>query len=134
MSGLPGQKSAKPDWIPARYREDWLTGLDGRSKTALALRARLSSLEAELGGPDRLSYQRRSLCRRAIHLEARIEAMELAHAQGRLTEAGPYVVAINSLIGLFRTLGLNRRAKDVTLVEYLSQRELEATKPEGRAQ
>lgn len=119
MSGKRAQKSQKPDWIPAPYRDDFLSGLDGRTQVARELRLRLSALHRDLGGEDQLSYQRRALCRRAIHLEARLESMENAFASGEAVEVGHYVVTLNSLVGVFKALGLDRTVSEASLREVL---------------
>ena len=119
MAGKTGQKGAKPDWVPASYREDFLAGLDGRTQVARGLKARLSALQNDLGGEANLSYQQRSLAKRAIYLEARAESLEAAMASGKDVELGQYIMAINAMVGLFRTLGLARQRRDVSLNDYL---------------
>ena len=82
MAGKAGQKGAKATAIPLRYASGFMAELDGRSAVARELRGRLDDLMADLGGVEVLSYQRRSLCERAIHLEARLQSLEAAFAQG----------------------------------------------------
>ena len=111
-----------PD-IPNRYTGDWLEKLDGRTTFARAVQARLADLHADLGGRDALSYQERSLCKRAVWLEAMIEQREAALARGEDIEEGSHTQSINSLMGVWKALGLNRRAKDVTdLRSYLKSK------------
>ncbi len=119
MAGKPGQKATKPDWVPAAYREDFLAGLDGRTQVARELKARLIALQDDLGGEANLSYQQRSLAKRAIYLEARAESLEAAMASGQDIELGQYIMAINAMVGLFRTLGLARHRREVSLNDYL---------------
>lgn len=107
--------------IPERYSHDWLESLDGRTRIARAVRERLTALETDLGGRDNLSYQRRSLAKRAVWLEAIIEQQEAALARGEGVDQGKLTQAVNSLIGLLKTLGLERQAKDVpSLHKYIS--------------
>ncbi|MDZ7852941.1 MAG: hypothetical protein U5L98_09920 [Halomonas sp.] len=99
--------------LPPQYSHDWLEKLDGRTTLARAVRSRYDALTADLGGD--LSYQRKSLCKRAVWLEAQIEMQEAALARGEEVDAGGMVQKINTMIGLFKTLGLDRKARDVWL-------------------
>jgi len=119
MSGKPGMKSALLDELPARYSEDFLAGMDGRVKLVKELRARLRQLQADLGGEAMLSYAKQSLCKRAIFIEARIEDFEARLAQGSDAELGSYIQMTNSLLGLLKTLGLERKAKELNLQDYI---------------
>lgn len=120
--GATGQgKSALPTDIPARYDESFLEEMDARSEVYKMMSQRLRSLVISLGGSDGLSYQERSLCKRAIHLERLIEKRELTLAlNGTIDEPG-YFNAINVLSGLYSKLGLKRRVKMVSLRDVLSQ-------------
>ena len=119
-----GTKKAE---IPAKFSQDWIIKLDGRTKLAQVARERLRALQADLGGEDALSYQERSLCRRAVWLESLVESRESALANGQEIDEGAHVQSINALIGVWRALGFKRRAKDVpTLQTYLASREAQA--------
>lgn len=100
--------------IPARFSENWISSMDGRTSIARAVSDRLATLQADLGGPDAMSYQQRSLAKRAIWIEAIIEQREVALSRGEEIDHGAHVQAINTLIGLWRALGFERRAKDAT--------------------
>lgn len=119
MSGKLGQKSVKPTETPSRYSEDFLALMDRRSKVARLLKQRLNELQNDLGGEDNLSYAKRSLIRRAIFIEAQLEKEEAEMAQGNEVNLGSYFQATNSLLGLFKTLGLDRQVKELDLQNYL---------------
>ena len=121
MPGKLGMKSQKPAAVPQRYEPGFLKRMDGRTVVARELKARLDELVADLGGPDNLSFQRRALCRRAIHLEARLEDLETKFARGEESGIGHYVIACNSLLGLFKTLGMDRHLKEITLDEFYQE-------------
>jgi len=107
--------------VPQQYSEDWIDRLDGRTKLAQAVRTRLNALTADLGGG--LSYQRRSLAKRAVWIELVIEQQEAALARGEDVDQGRLTQAVNTLIGLLKTLGLERVARDVPdLQTYLRNR------------
>lgn len=112
----------KPE-IPSKYTNDWLEKLDGRTRVAQVVQQRFQALTADLGGLDSLSYQRISLCRRALYLEALIEQQEAALARGEDVDHGRLTNTTNTLMGLYKTLGLDRQARDVPdLHTYLKQR------------
>lgn len=115
---------AKQNEIPHRYSHDWLEKLDGRTTLARAVNERYETLAADLGGIDALSYQKRSICKRAIWMEAIIEQQEAALARGEEVDQGKLTQAVNTLSGLWKTLGLERAARDVPdLATYLKKRE-----------
>lgn len=111
---------AKNAEIPTSYSADWLEKLDGRTQLARAVNERYTHLTNDLGGHDALSYQRRSLAKRAIWIEAVIEQQEAAMARGEEVDQGKLTQAVNSLMGVLKTLGLDRKTKDVpNLSDYL---------------
>lgn len=110
--------------IPDHFEPRFLDDLDGRSNVTRRLRHRVAQLHSDLGGEDRLSYAQRSLCLRAIWLESWLEAREVDAAEGRPIDIGKQIQALNTLLGLWRTLGLERKARDVPdLQSYLRGRE-----------
>lgn len=109
--------------MPVKHtRSDWIEKLDRRTVLAKTLHSRLEALEADLGGSDAMSYQERSLTRRAVWLEALIESRELALAKGEPIDESAHVQSINTLLGLWRALGLQRRTRTIDLTTYLQQR------------
>lgn len=113
----------KLDAIPERFKAGYLADLDGRTAIAVAMRARWQELTEDLGGADRLSYAQRSLVERALWIEHWIALQERELADGRDADTGRMTQATNSLLGLYRTLGLERRVKDVTsLADYIAGR------------
>jgi hypothetical protein len=79
----------------------------------------------DLGGEDAVSEAERALVRRATCLIVELERLEQEFAlAGKATssELDLYGRTANTLRRLLVTLGLERRARDVTLGEYLSRR------------
>lgn len=99
--------------LPDSYSSEWLAKLDKRTKIAKAVLARIDALEADAGGSDNLTAARRSLIRHAAWLDAIVDSHELRLASGEQLDVGAYTQALNSLLGLFRLLGLERKARPV---------------------
>lgn len=97
--------------LPDSYSADWLAKLDKRTKVARAVLARIGELESDAGGADTLSAARRSLIRHAAWLDAIVESYEMKLASGEQIDVGGHTQALNSLLGLFRLLGLERNAR-----------------------
>lgn len=111
--------------IPDTYSPDWIERLDGRTRVAQAVKERLAALVTDCGGD--LSYQRYSLCKRAVWMEAVIERQEAALARGEDIDQGRWTQAVNTLVGVLRTLGLERRAKPTEdLQSYMRRRAAES--------
>ena len=110
--------------IPDKYSPDWLQRLDGRTAIAKAVNQRMRHLVNDLGGADSLSYQEQSIVRRVVWVESLIESAELEMAKGRAMSTEDHrrhLNNINTLIGLLKSLGLERRTRDVpSLGEYLA--------------
>jgi hypothetical protein len=99
--------------IPSTYIPNFVERLDARTLLATVIPQRIASIESDLGGAEGLSYARRSLVRRVVWLEAVVETFEQNLASDRVTDLGAYTQAINSLLGLYRLLGLERKPRNV---------------------
>jgi hypothetical protein len=113
--------------IPLSYSPDWLQRLDGRTRLAQAVNQRYQDLTADLGGNENLSYQKRSICKQVVWMEAIIEQQHAALSRGEEIDQGKLTQATNSLIGLFKTVGLERVAREVpTLKDYIQDKQASA--------
>lgn len=109
--------------IPTEYEPNFVERLDGRTKLAQVIPQRINAIESDLGGADSLSYARRSLVRRVVWLEAVVETYEQNLSRDVTIDLGAYTQAINSLLGLFRLLGLERKARNVrSLQDHLNSK------------
>lgn len=107
--------------MPTEYSPDWLEALDGRTRISRLVNERYQALLDDIG-PD-LSYQKQSLAKRAIWLEASIEKQEAAMARGEAVESGVLTQQINSLMGVLKALGLERGKRDVpSLHDFIAKR------------
>lgn len=116
--------AAKNSGFPDEYREDFVEKVDKRTTLGRLVRDRLTMLENDLGGRDALSYQRRSLAKRVVWTEVMIEQREAALSRGEKIDVGALIQANNALVGLLKTVGLDRQRRDVpTLQDYLDHRD-----------
>src|SRR6266567_1058491 len=90
------------------------------------VRQLLSGIESDLGGADLLSVGQRQLAQRAALHGALPEDAEARWAAGESIDIDPYLRAVGVQRRVLATLGLERRARDVTpsedLQSYLSAR------------
>jgi hypothetical protein len=97
---------------------DLLHDLDHRSAWARRFRDLLRAHISDLGGDDNMSEAERSLVRRASMLTLQLELLEqkFADQDGAATSAqlGDYQRASGALRRILESLGLQRRAVDVT--------------------
>lgn len=130
MAGKKGAKSTKVLSLmdfPRRYTDEFLTTIDKRSSLSVLLRRRLGQLLDDMGGEENLSYAQRSLARRAIFMEALVQQNEERAANGVEIEPTQHASLINSLIGLYSKVGIERKVKDVVdLKEYIAAKEDDA--------
>lgn len=96
-----------------------LPGLDHRGAWARRLRDLVNSHCADLGGQDALSSAEQALVRRAAMLCLQLELMESQFARNEDGQASSkqldsYGRTVGNLRRVLETLGLGRRAKDVT--------------------
>lgn len=107
---------------PGKLRLRTLNDLDGRTAAAQKAQAFVESIEADLGGADRLSTAQRTMVTRAAVTAAIVEAMEAGALMGGDIDVGAYVALTNNLRRFLTTLGLERVAKDVTdLDDYIAR-------------
>jgi hypothetical protein len=116
--------------LPDKYTPDFVARLDGRTTIARAIRDRIGAIESDMGGGDSLSHARRSLVRRVVWLEAIIENAEQRLAAGEPIDLGGHTQAVNTLLGLYRLLGLERRQRPVkTLRDVMNAATVTPLKP-----
>ncbi len=99
--------------LPATYRIGWIDRLDMRTRVARAIVQRIGALTTDAGGADILSHAKQSLIRRAAFLECICEGHELKLASGEEIDVGAYTQTLNSMLGLYRLLGIERVVRPV---------------------
>jgi hypothetical protein len=69
---------------------------------------------ADLGGADTLSEAQFSLIRRAAAIECELERLDARLSLGELVDMDAYARVSGHLRRLFETIGLERKARDIT--------------------
>jgi hypothetical protein len=87
---------------------------DGRGAWARRWRDLIEAHVADLGGAEALSSAERSLIKRASTLEIELEQVEGRLSMGKAQDLAVYATAASHLRRIFETLGLDRKARDVT--------------------
>jgi len=128
LSGKRGQRPKKPTALDPRKSTptaDHAVRIDGRFLLPRVAKQRYAEICADLGGYDTLSHAQRSIIRRAINLEMWIESVEAQLQRGKQINdlVGLLAQSINTLLGIYRTLGIRRQPRDIPdLKTYLEQR------------
>lgn len=121
----PTRRGDREAQLPAKFVPRFWKHCDMRLAAVRAVRSRYRTLHEACGGAE--SPQRDQLVQRAVFLSVMIETMEVEAAENGKLDSGSYVQSLNALVGLLRTLGLERRVKNVTdLNRYLAEKERKA--------
>jgi hypothetical protein len=91
-----------------------LDALDSRTHAAAKAKALVSALESDLGGPDNVTVAERQIVQHAGVLGAVIEHQEALWLAGDEVDETALLAAVNCQRRLLETVGLRRRARDVT--------------------
>jgi len=103
-------RDRKTQTLPARFVPQFWGDADGRIAIIREIRRRVDLLKADTASD---SYQKDILCERAIFIACQLETQERAAIEKGRFDAGRYTQMVNALVGLLRSLGLERKAKKV---------------------
>ena len=92
-----------------------LDDLDGRTRAATRARELRDRLVGDLGGEDEISTGQDQLAQRGAILGAIAEDAEARWVSGGDVAIGDYLATVNAQRRVLTTIGLERRAKDITL-------------------
>lgn len=126
MSGQRGMKASRPSAVPsdASPHDNLLDLVDGRSLPVRAVNAAYAAIMSDLGGEQNVAYTARSLALRGANIEVWISSVEARLLSGEKADPDllrSFLHASNVLHGLYRTIGLKRKPKDIpTLQEFLA--------------
>lgn len=111
------RKHKKTATLPARFVPRFWDECDGRMAVVKEIRRRVQLLKADTAAD---SYQKEILCERTVFICCQLETQERTAIERGTFDAGRYTQMVNALVGLLRSLGLERRAKQVTnLRDYI---------------
>ena len=112
--------------VPKKYKVGFLQKMDGRTEACKMLRSSFNEIISDLGGVDNLSHIQICLCERFTFLEFVLRRLEYRIANEPKQSSkllARWVQSLNSLVGLGKSIGLERRAKKVpSLEKYISKR------------
>lgn len=111
-------KQTTEKWVslPARFEPRFWEDADGRCAVIRQIRTRYEDLRADAGAD---SFQKDILCQRATFLLAYLETMERKAIEDGQFDPGVWSNMTNTLLGVLKALGLERRAKKVDLRQYV---------------
>ncbi|MCG3774701.1 MAG: hypothetical protein JW395_1525 [Nitrospira sp.] len=113
----------KAETLPTSFQAGFITALDGRTELARGLKERFESIATDLGGLHELSNIKASLVERFCWLEASLSKIEhdMASADTKTSSEllARWVQGCNSLLGIARTLGIDRKLQAAPWLDSL---------------
>jgi hypothetical protein len=112
-----------------------LSGVDGRSAWVRRAKEIIADHISDLGGMDNTSAAERSLVRRASTLSVELERLEAKFAtagEASLLDLEAYGRASNTLRRLLESVGLQRRPRDMTVIDAEAEKIGQAERMEKR--
>lgn len=113
------RRSDKVIAFPETFEPLFWEDADGRNVVVKTIRKKYEQLKEDSGAD---SLQKEMICQRAVFLATRLESMEMVALDKGQADWGVYVQGVNSLVGLLKSLGLEKKAKQVNLSDYLEAR------------
>jgi hypothetical protein len=112
---MPGEPATAPS-RKSRGKARLLTldALDRRTLAARRAHELIEAIEADLGGAANLSEGTRQLVQRAAVLGTFVESCEARWLGGQSIELADYLAAVNNQRRVLATIGIERRARDIT--------------------
>ena len=106
--------------LPEQFIPQFWDEADGRCSVIKEIRHRYEVLKGDTQADN---YQKDLICQRAIFISVQLETMEMVASETGSFNAGVYTQMVNSLMGLLKSLGLERKRKNVvSLQEYVGQK------------
>jgi hypothetical protein len=107
--------------LPVKFQPRFLDDADGRSHAIRELRTRLERLKTDA---NITSYQKEILAERAVFLVAVLETQEANATNKGTLDSGSYTQSLNCLLGLLKSLGLDKKCKQVhSLQQYVKSKQ-----------
>ncbi|MGZ0655636.1 hypothetical protein ACWPKS_08510 [Coraliomargarita sp. W4R72] len=105
------RKTRKRETITTRFQPEFWAEADGRCAIVKEIKRRFELLKADCGAD---SHQKDMLCQRATFIAIQLETMERKAVEEETFDANRYTVLSNTFLGLLKSLGLERKVKEVT--------------------
>jgi hypothetical protein len=110
--GTRVNKATKPMTLPVKFIPGFLGDMDRRTELAKTLKANYATIINDVGGPSEVGHVKAALIERFVWLEAIVQTLEHEMASGAIEKAehlGRWIQAVNSLSGLAKALGVERK-------------------------
>jgi hypothetical protein len=121
----PSRKDYKQTLLPTKFSPRFWSDCDARLSVVRCILSRYKTVREACGGEE--SVQRDILAQRIAFFSIYIETTEIALSKGEPVDFGSYVQCVNTLIGLIRIVGLDKRIKTATdLQSYIHEKERRA--------
>jgi hypothetical protein len=108
---------------PKRFEANFLAKMDRRTEIFQQLKTAYDEITADCGGAENLSHVMLALCERFVFLEFTLQNLEARIADNPKNAdefISKWIQACNSVTGLAKTLGLEKRVRKVkNLREYV---------------
>lgn len=99
--------------VPYKFKTGFLNGLDNRCGLAKTLRQNYEDIVEDIGGAEDCSHVKSALVERFVWLEGILQTLEHQMAEGEIDKSlSKWVQAVNSLSGLAKVLGVERRSSE----------------------
>lgn len=111
---------------PKKYEVGFLAKLDKRTEVFALLKNAFDEITSDMGGAENLSHTQICLAERFTFLEFVLRGLEQQIAENPKESSiilSRWVQGLNSLTGLSRLIGLERRARKINLKTYVKERE-----------
>lgn len=105
--------SHRPQSLPAKFKTGFLAELDKRTALAQTLRANYDNIVTDVGGEAEVGHVKAALIERFVWLEGILQTIEHEMVSGATTKTeaiGRWIQAVNSLSGLAKVLGVERKS------------------------
>lgn len=112
--------SHKVQTLPTEFKTGFLRELDGRVQFTKTLKANYDAIVNDVGGKQEVAHIKGALIERFVWLEAVLQTIEQEMATGAIDKSvalGRWIQAVNSLSGLAKVLGIERRSSERPWVE-----------------
>jgi hypothetical protein len=109
--------------LPIKFKAGFLGTMDHRTELARVLRANYETIAEDVGGRAELGHVKGALIERFVWLETILQTLEHEMASGKVemkATLGPWIQGLNSLTGIARVLGIERRPRVVDLKTYVA--------------